>query len=65
MSQLSIDGGPDPAAVSDHRVRGLAGVLAGFRWPNRGGFEKLKKGQQEAALRAARAALEALAAEPD
>lgn len=46
-------------------MRSLAGVLAGFRWPGRGSFEKLRKGQQEAARKAAWTALETLAAEPD
>lgn len=61
MSQLSLD----VPSVPDHRVRVLATVLAGFRWPDRGSFEKLKKGQQQAALDAARGALEHLAAEPE
>lgn len=56
---------PPVNPVPEHRVRALAHTMAGMRWPGRGSFEKLKKGQQEAAVRAARAALERLAAEPD
>lgn len=62
MSQLALD--PDPE-IPDHRVRSLAGVLAGFRWPGRESFEKLKKPQQAAALAAARATLVRLAREPE
>lgn len=57
---------PPPAAVAEHRVRALAGTIAGYRWPGAGSFERLKKPQQAAAaLNAARLALERLAAEPD
>lgn len=51
--------------VSEHRVEALANVLAGFRWPRRGSFVALKKGQQQAVLDVARGALAALAKEPD
>lgn len=51
--------------VSEHRVDALANVLAGFRWPGRGSFVALKKGQQQAVLEVARGALAALAKEPD
>lgn len=61
--QLSID--PADAVVPEHRVRILASILAGFRWPNRGSYERLTKPQQRAAMDAARGALEALAREPD
>jgi hypothetical protein len=57
VSQLSLT---SERRVPDHRVRALAGVLAGFRWPDRGSFDKLTKAQREAALGAARAALERL-----
>lgn len=60
-----FDDQPRPQ-VPDHRVRALAGVIAGFRWPaseGRGSFERLKKGQQKLALDIARQALERLAAE--
>lgn len=52
-----------PVEVPAQRVRALAGILAGFQWPDRGSFEKLTKGQQAAALDAARAALERIAAD--
>lgn len=55
----------ETVAVPEHRVRALANTLAGFRWPGRGSFDALKKGQQEAALAVARTALEMLAQEPD
>lgn len=48
--------------VPEHRVRALAGVVAGFRWPGRGSFEKLTGPQKTEALAAARSALERLAA---
>lgn len=57
MSQMRL--GPE---VSELRVRALAGVLAGFRWPGRS-FEKLTARQQRAALQAARNALVELAGE--
>lgn len=60
--QLSL--APEPE-VSETRVRVLANTLAGFRWPERGSFERLRKPQQEAAIRAARQALVALAREED
>lgn len=57
-SDLTLfDEAPTPE-ISQGRVRAIAGVLAGFRWPGRGGFEKLKLDQQNAALRVARRALE-------
>lgn len=49
-----------PTEPPEHRVRALAGVLAGFRWPDRGSFEKLTKPQREAALDTARVALRLL-----
>jgi hypothetical protein len=48
------------AVVPEHRVEALAGVLAGFGWPERGSFEKLTKGQQRICREAAREALLAL-----
>ena len=48
---------------SEARVRTLAGTLAGYRWPGQAG--KLRKGQQAAAERVARAALLQLAEEDD
>ena len=54
--------GPEPP---EGRTRTLAGVLAGYRWPGCGGLDRLRKGQQAAAVRAARAALDVLNAEPD
>lgn len=62
MDQLSLDPVPEPP---EHRVRALAGVLAGFRYPERRTFEDLKKGQQEAVLAAARGALRSLAGAPE
>ena len=61
VMQLQL-GSPSP--VSEVRVRLFANVLAGYRWPGRGGFEGLKKAQQRACLDAAREALERLAREP-
>jgi hypothetical protein len=55
----------EPPVVPEHRIETLARVIAGFRWPDRGSFEKLTKPQQRACLEAARGALERLAAEPD
>jgi hypothetical protein len=52
-----------PCEPSAARVRTLAGVLAGYRWPGRAG--RLRKGQQAAAEAAARVALQQLAGEPD
>lgn len=62
MSQLTFDSplGPPP---SEHRVNVLANVIAGFRWPDRGGFQKLTKAQQKAAHEAAEMALRHVAAE--
>jgi len=57
VNQLSLDG---ERRVPEHRVRALAGVMAGFRWPGCGPLEKLKPSRREAALDAARVALEAL-----
>jgi hypothetical protein len=51
---------PEPPTVPEHRVRALAGVLAGFQWPDRGSFEKLTKPQQAIAAVVARDALERL-----
>jgi hypothetical protein len=49
--------------VPEHRIEVLARVLAGFRWPDRGSFEKLTKPQQRACVETAKAALERLAVE--
>lgn len=54
-----------PVEVPEGRVRALAGVMAGFRWPERTSFEALKQKQREAALAAARQALVTLALEAD
>lgn len=63
--QLALDA-PD---VPEHRVMALAGVLAGFRWPEHAhkhdGFKKLKKWQKQATLDVARLALETLARQED
>lgn len=40
------------------REQVLATVVAGFAYPGRGGFERLKKKEQEACLDGARIALE-------
>ena len=56
MTQLALD----ERRVPEHRVRALAGVLAGFQWPDRGSYERLTKWQQEAARTVARIALETL-----
>lgn len=54
----------DRPPVPEHRVRALAGVLAGFGWPERGGsFERLPKAQQALALDVARDALARLQTE--
>jgi hypothetical protein len=50
----------DAPRVSRQRVRALAGVLAGFTWPERGTFEQLTKRQKRACLSEARAVLERL-----
>jgi len=47
--------------IPEHRVRALAGVLAGFQWPDRTSFEKLTKPQKRAAMEVAQFALETLA----
>lgn len=60
--QLALATGQEPPA---HRVQALAGVLAGFRYPDRRSFEDLKKGQQKAVLAAARMALQLLAWAPE
>lgn len=60
--QLTLDPLPE---IPAHRVRALAGVLAGFRYPGRNSFEDLKKAQQYAVLVAAREALIALAGAPE
>lgn len=57
MTQLALDAD----SVPGHRVEALAGVLAGFRWPGRRSFEKLRKDQQTVCLDVARDALERLA----
>lgn len=54
-----------PPEPPPHRVRALACVIAGMRWPDRGSFEKLKKNQQQACLHAAKTALEHVSIEPD
>lgn len=55
-----VDPGERPYTM---RERALAGTLAGYRWPELGSFEKAGKKRQEAALAAARTALDTLAAE--
>lgn len=47
----------EPPEPSAHRVRSLAGVLAGFAWPGRGTFDDLRKPQQRAAIELARRTL--------
>lgn len=59
MSQTLFDT-PEQPTPSGHRVRALAGVLAGFAWPERGSFERLTKPQQELATETAREALSRL-----
>jgi hypothetical protein len=61
--QLTLE--PEQLDVSKHRVRALAGVLAGFRWPERGSFEKLTKRQKEITLNVAADALGAMMREPE
>lgn len=61
--QLSIDDAEQP--VPTHRVQALAGVLAGFRWPTRGTFERLTKPQKQLALEVAEDALRRLAEAED
>lgn len=56
--QESLFASPEP--VPEHRVKALAGILAGFRWPDRGSFEKLTKPQQKFCMEVARTALEKL-----
>lgn len=56
MKQMQLDAVEPPA----HRVRALAGVLAGFAYPGRRSFEKLTIEQKSLTTGAAREALAAL-----
>ena len=56
---------PQESPVPSHRIRVLATVLAGMRWPGRGSYEKLKKEQQQACQEAAKLALDHLANKSD
>lgn len=52
--QLSLSE-PRPYTV---REKTLAGTIAGYVYPGRGGFEKLKQPERDACLLAARTAIE-------
>jgi hypothetical protein len=60
MSEGQMELGTGAPRASDHRVKVLATVLAGFTWPERGSFEKLRGPQKLACLQAARVALDYL-----
>lgn len=62
VTQLRLDA---PRSVSEHRVRMFANMLAGYRFPGRGGIDGLKKAQQQLCLDVAREALERLTREAD